>query len=98
MAQFDVYQIADGTLVLDLRSTELDYVNTRVVAPLLPRTNYAKPIPRANPELEVGGEIHILLAHFLSAVPVSALRRRVTNLEHEQYTIKAALDMLFYGF
>jgi hypothetical protein len=65
---------------------------------LLPRSNYAKPISRANPELEVGGEIHVLLAHFLSAVPVSELRRHVTNLEHEQYTIKVALDMLFYGF
>jgi toxin CcdB len=98
MAQFDVYRMADGVLVLDLQSDELYLTNTRIVAPLVLTADYEKPIPRANPELTIDGEAFLLLTHFLSAVQVSDLRQKITNLDQSEYIIKAALDMLFYGF
>jgi len=98
MARYDVYLMADSSLVLDLQSDELYATNTRIVAPLFPKNVYEKPIPRANPELDINGETHVLLVHFLSAVPTRELQRQIANLKYEQYKISAALDMLFFGF
>lgn len=98
MAQFDVYRTQDGVLVLDLQSDDLYGANTKIVAPLLPKEAHEKPIRRANPELTIDGSVYFLLAHFLSAIPASELKRPIASLEHEQYAIKSALDMLFYGF
>ena len=98
MARYNVYLMADSSLVLDLQSDELYATNTRIVAPLIPQDVYKKPIPRANPALDINGETYLLLAHFLSAVPTRELQRQIANLKHEQYKISAALDMLFFGF
>jgi hypothetical protein len=63
MAQFDVYRTIDASLVLDLQFDALHFTNTRVVAPLGLKDSYKQPIARANPELDVDGEIYVLLTH-----------------------------------
>ncbi len=98
MARYDVYRMTNSSLVVDLQSDQLYFTNTRIVAPLLPREAYEKPIHRANPELIVNDKVFILLTHFLSAVRTNELRLRIANLAHEQYVINSALDMVFYGF
>jgi hypothetical protein len=39
-----------------------------------------------------------MFTHHIFSLPVRDLRHKVASLEHEQYAIKSALDMLFYGF
>ena len=98
MARFDVYSTADSSLVLNLQSNAFENVNTRIVAPLLLKSTYDRPINRANPEFVIEREHYVLLTHFLAAVMTSELRQKIDNLEHEHYKISSAPDMLFYGF
>lgn len=84
MAQFDVYRMADGALVLDLQSEELYLTNTRIVAPLVLTADYDKPNARANPELNIDGQAFLLRTHFLSAIQVSDLREKITNLDQNE--------------
>ncbi|RLL64138.1 plasmid maintenance protein CcdB, partial [Ochrobactrum soli] len=58
------------------------------------------PIPakRLNPSFEIEGEEHVLVTQFMSAIPVSVLKERVTNLSASHDDIVSALDMAFHGF
>lgn len=99
MAQFDVFRFR-GTedLLLDVQSSRLDHVSTRVVVPLVLKTPFLKPAPQLNPVFTIEDGLYVMMSHYMTSVPARDLRDRLINLEGEQYAIKAALDMLFYGF
>ncbi|WP_299130800.1 CcdB family protein [uncultured Amaricoccus sp.] len=98
MAQFHVYRLPDGLLVLDLQSDLID-TGTRVVAPLLPGSDQLKPITRLEPMLEVDGQPLALRAAEMAAIPARLLSgEAVADLTGEDYAIRRALDMVFSGF
>ena len=94
MAQFDVYRLAGGQLVVDLQTDLIDA--SRVVAPLREAGRYAA-FPGLTPQVEVDGTLWIVRVQELAAVPGTALRDKVTSLEAERDALKRALDILIDG-
>ena len=98
MAQFHVYRVANGPLVLDLQTDLID-TGTRVVAPLLPLATGPKEIGRLEPVFDIAGEAHALHTAEMAAVPSGLLRgEAVADLSRFDYEIRGALDMVFSGF
>ena len=98
MAQFDVYRLPGGPLVVDLQS-DLIETGTRVVAPLLPEHADLRAIGRLEPVFEIGGERVALHTGELAAVPAGLVKGPpLKSLLHEDDAIRRALDMLFSGF
>jgi toxin CcdB len=99
MAQFDVFRFPKTTdLLLDVQSNRLGHISSHVVVPLVIKTPFLKPAPKLNPIFVIEDETYVMMSHYMTSVPARELRAALTNLEHEQYAIKSALDMLFYGF
>jgi toxin CcdB len=98
VAQFQVYRLPGGPLVIDLQSNLID-TGSRVVAPLVPATGELKPITRLEPVFEVEGQQYSLHAAEVAAIPAGFTRvRPVADLSSQEYAIRGALDMLFSGF
>jgi len=99
MAKYDVYPSPNGPgFVLDVQTDLLDGFATRVVVPMLPAGSAPIPAKLLNPVFEFGGDAHVMVTQFLSAVPVQPLRAPVANLGERADEITRALDMLFQGF
>ncbi len=98
MAQFQVYRVAGGRLVLDLQTDLID-TGSRVVAPLLPAASGPKAIGRLEPLFTIKGEVHVLHTAEMAAIPSALLKGQpVADLSGSDYEIRGALDMVFSGF
>lgn len=97
MAQFHVYRLAGGQLVLDLQSDLID-TGTRVVAPLFALADGPRPIGRLEPVLDLAGAPHVLHTAEMAAIPSALLRDEVADVSAQDYGIRGALDMVFSGF
>ncbi|KPQ04608.1 MAG: CcdB protein [Rhodobacteraceae bacterium HLUCCA12] len=98
MAQFHVYHVPGGRLVLDLQ-TDLVETGTRVVAPLVPVAAGPKAIGRLEPVFEIDGRDHVLHTAEMAAIPSALLKApSVADLSRFDYEIRGALDMVFSGF
>ncbi|WP_111735374.1 CcdB family protein [Roseovarius amoyensis] len=98
MAQFHVYRVAGGRLVIDLQTDLID-TGTRVVAPLVPAASGPKVIGRLEPMFEIEGVSHVLHTAEMAAVPSAAIKSPpVADLSGFDYEIRGALDMVFSGF
>jgi toxin CcdB len=98
VAQFHVYRLPDGSLVLDLQS-DLVPTGTRVVAPLVPEHPILPLLARLEPRFEIDGERLALHTGELAAVLTRLLTGEpAADLSREDYAIRGALDMLFSGF
>lgn len=98
MAKLDIYELADGMLVLDCQADLLSALNTRVVAPLTPTEQGAKPLSRLNPLFDVGGRRFIMDTQFIASVPVRELGSPIGSLNDCDAEVSNALDMLFIGY
>lgn len=99
MARFDVCRNKGGSgYLLDVQSDLLSGLNTRVVVPLLPKSEAPLPAERLNPELEIEETKVIMATQYMAAVPESELRLSICNMADQQHEISTALDMLFIGF
>jgi len=99
MAKYDVHPLKSGDgFVLDVQAELLDHLNTRVVVPLIPRSQAPKPAQRLNPVFEIDDQQYVMMTQFLSAVLKSELGSPVANLSDEFAEITNALDMVFQGF
>ncbi len=99
MARFDVFQNEGGIgYLMDVQSDILNGLNTRVVAPLLPKLSAPSPAQRLNPVFEVEGQEVLMATQFIAAIPERELRVCVGSLAGQQHEISTALDMLFLGF
>lgn len=99
MARFDVFKNEKGAgYLLDVQSDLLEGLNTRVVVPLLLRSEAPKPAQYLNPLFTIDGEVVVMATQFMAAVPVGELKTVVGRLEKRQQEISSALDMLFLGF
>ena len=98
MAQFHVYRIAGGRLVLDLQTDLID-TGSRVVAPLVALSSGPTAIRRLEPVFKVDGEGYVLHTAELAAIPSALLKGApVADLTASDYEIRNALDMVFSGF
>lgn len=99
MAKFDVYRMPGTTdLLLDIQNDLLSGLNTRACVPLLLEVDGLKSIDRLTPILVIGDNRYVMMTHFVTSVPLKALREKLTNVGSEQYRISAAFDMLLHGF
>ena len=98
MAQFHVYRLPGGRLVLDLQ-TDLIETGTRVVAPLVPAASGPKPLGRLEPIFEIGGAAHVPHTAEMAAIPSALLKTPpVADLSRFDYKSRGALDMVFSEF
>ncbi len=96
MAQFDLYRLKDGLLVVDLQTDLIGIEASRIVAPLRAAGRYAG-FPGLTPMVEVDAQIWIVRVPELAAVPAAELRNRVGSLAEHHDALKRALDILIYG-
>jgi toxin CcdB len=96
MAQYRVYRLPGGELVLDLQS-DLIETATRIVARLIPIEQLGRSLKEANPVFEIDGARLALLTTHLGAVPGAVLRDEVHDLGQQRYAILRAVDMVFTG-
>ena len=98
MAQFQVYRVRGGRLVLDLQTDLID-TGSRVVAPLVPASSGPKAIGRLEPVFTIEGSAYVLHTAEMAAVPSSLLKGApIADLSGSDYEIRGALDMVFSGF
>ena len=98
MAQFQVYRVPGGRLVVDLQTDLID-TGSRVVAPLVPASSGPKAITRLEPTFTIEGTDYVLHIAELAAVPSALLKGGpVADLSGSDYAIRGALDMVFSGF
>ncbi|SDW94805.1 toxin CcdB [Ruegeria halocynthiae] len=99
MPKYDVFPNPSGDgYLLDVQTDLLSDLNTRVVAPLLPKAHAPKPAARLNPEFRIEGEQVVMVTQFLAAVPTGILKSPVCNLKGDFERITVAVDMLMQGF
>ena len=104
MAQFDVYRNPNTATraripyLLDIQSSLLDSLATRIVVPLCkPDVLSGKPAERLNPAFEIDGRKLLMLTPELAGVSRKALGEPVANLSAERTAIIAALDLAITG-
>lgn len=98
MAQFQVYRVPGGRLVLDLQTDLID-TGSRVVAPLVPASSGPKAITRLEPTFTIEATAYVLHVAEMAAVPSALLKGApVADLSGSDYEIRGALDMVFSGF
>ena len=96
MAQFDLYRLKSGQLVVDLQTDLIGIESSRVVAPLREAGRYVA-FPGLTPTVEVDGATWIVRIQELAAVPGGELRDKVGSLSGHRDTLKRALDILIDG-
>lgn len=96
MAQFDVFRLKSGILVVDLQTDLIGIEASRIVAPLREAGRYAA-FPGLTPKVEIEGATWIVRVQELAAVPGGELRDVVASLAKERDALKRALDILIDG-
>lgn len=96
MAQFDLYRLGTGMLVVDLQTDLIGIEASRIVAPLRAAGQYAA-FPGLTPTVEVAGQAWIVRVQELAAVPARDLRERAGSLAEHRDALKRALDILIDG-
>lgn len=96
MAQFDLYRLGDGQLVVDLQTDLIGIDASRIVAPLREAGRYTA-FPGLTPIVEVAGASWIVRTQELAAVPGSELKDHIGSLAEHRDALKRALDILIDG-
>ncbi|MFD2741462.1 CcdB family protein [Sulfitobacter aestuarii] len=96
MAQFDLYRLGGGQLVVDLQTDLIGIDASRVVAPLREAGRYAA-FPGLTPAVAFEGMTWIVRVQELAAVPGAELRAPVGSLAEHRDALKRALDILIDG-
>ncbi len=97
MAQFDVFRLKGGMLVVDLQTDLIGMEASRMVAPLREAGRYAA-FPGLTPMVEIEGAVWIVRVQEMAALPGAELRDFVTSLGAQRDALKRAVDILFDGF
>lgn len=96
MAQFDLYRLGGGQLVVDLQTDLIGIEASRIVAPLREAGGYVA-FPGLTPSVELDGTAWIVRVQELAAIPGAELRERVGSLTDQRDALKRALDILIDG-
>lgn len=94
MAQFDVFRLSDGSLVVDCQSDEIERYETRLVAPLIAHAPDMVMMTRLHPRFSVAGQDVVMITQFATSIRARELRDRVGTLENERLQIIGAIDVL----
>lgn len=98
MAQFQVYRLRGGQLVVDLQ-TDLVETGYRVVARLRPLGDGPRPFGVLEPIFPINGKLHQMMTPSLAAISALELSGPpVADLSAHDYEIRRAIDMVFSGF
>ncbi|MEQ1499708.1 MAG: CcdB family protein [Novosphingobium sp.] len=98
MAQFDVYRLSAGGLVLDCQSDAVnDLVSTRLVVPLFDPDAVPQTMKNLHPLLRLHDEIVLMATQLATAVPAKDLSAPIASLEPQRHAILNALDFLITG-
>ena len=96
MAQFDLYRLNGGQLVVDLQTDLIGIDASRIVAPLRDAGRYTA-FPGLTPTVEVGGSTWIVRVQELAAVSGAELHEPAGSLAEYRDALKRALDILIDG-
>lgn len=96
MAQFDLFRLDSGQLVVDLQTDLIGIEASRIVAPLRAQGAYAA-FPGLTPVVTVEGAAWIVRVQEMAAVPGTELRDRIGSLAEHRDALKRALDILIDG-
>lgn len=96
MAQFDLYRLRGGQLVVDLQTDLIGIEASRIVAPLRDAGRYMA-FPGLTPTVEFEGTTWIVRVQELAAVPGAELREPIGSLDAHRDALKRALDILIDG-
>lgn len=97
MAQFDLYRLGSGQLVVDLQTDLIGIEASRVVAPLRDAGRYTA-FPGLTPIVDVEGDRWVVRIQELAAVPGAELGTPIGSLSDHRDALKRALDILIDGF
>jgi toxin CcdB len=103
MTQFDVFvnPVAGARstfpYVVVLQSKLATIRNEIVVAPLTARAKLPGTMGRLMPVVAVEGREFVVVTGSLATLPLSDLKRQVTNLTEARSALLGAIDLLFYG-
>jgi toxin CcdB len=96
MAQFDVHRLGDG-LVVDCQSDLLRHIASRLVVPLVPRSDAPMPAHRLNPVFEIASVDYVMVTESAGAVRTQQLGPVIESLADRSFEITGALDILISG-
>lgn len=96
MAQFDVFRLANGQLVVDLQTDLIGIDVSRIAAPLREAGRYTA-FPGLTPLVEFDGASWIVRVQELAAIPGSELGTAEGSLADYRDELKRALDILIDG-
>jgi len=104
MSQFILYRNEDSSsnetypYFIDVQSSLLEDLNTRLVIPLSPHSALNNTdAKRLCPVIHLDEGNFVLLTQQMTSVPKSILKTELTSLESFRYEILAAIDMLISG-
>ncbi len=96
MAQFEVYRLGSA-LVVDCQSDLLSQIDSRFVAPLVPRSDAPPAVSGLNPVLKIRGEDYVMLTQSAGAVRRRELGEVIASLAERSFEITNAIDVLVSG-
>lgn len=96
MAQFDVYRVRGGVLVVDCQADLLSDLPTGFVVPL--REPDPKAPDRLLPIFDIAGERLAMITPLARSIAVRDIEAVITSLATQEYRVKAALDVLISGY
>lgn len=96
MAQFDVYRLPNGALVVDLQTDLIGITASRIVAPLREAGRYAA-FAGLTPPVRFDSRDWIVRMQELAAIPGGEMRECVGTLATHRDALKRALKILIDG-
>jgi toxin CcdB len=93
-AQYDLFQMLDGQMLLVVQADLLDGMRTRVVAPLLPAGPQVTPLRHFNPVFDLGQGAFVLMPQLMATLTVAQLGRRGGSLSAFRDEIIRALAVV----
>ena len=104
MGQFSVYANRNAKskarypLLLDVQSQLLDSLQTRLVVPLAPASQYkGKAMTTLRPSFELDQESYVMLTPQMAGIARTEMGVEVADLSHHRQSIISAIDFLIAG-
>lgn len=97
MAQFDLYRLPEGVIVVDLQTDLIGLEASRIVAPLTEAGSIAE-LPRLDVRLRWDDRDWIIRVQQMAAVRGALLKRPVGSAETVRDDLMNAVDILMRGF
>lgn len=99
MSCFDLYRGQGySDYLLDVQSDFVDFLETRMMIPLVSAAKLGQINPRLHSPVRIDGEIFYTITNLMGAVPVRSLGRPLGNLAEHSHDITTAIDFLLQGF